>query len=272
MIGTLIVYLLIDAKIVVISSSISHLSQTILGIAHFLYPIQENSFLFPVQILSTKEIGLLDAPGPAILGLHSSLLEDTTDVPSRKYVLVNADLGYMTIMGLEPLPFAAFEAIAEFHDGIVRSVRQKAPAFPAGRILPIVAALILKILGRCIGKSDEYQPFCEFLVAATSGPVDLGPFGMALMHGTVVAALTQVLLGTTPGSELARAAMWPPLFDPLFYATVKWPPPGRGELAQLPVCQTRPPRFSVRAAPPAKRGTTRRSKSVIFFEGFTDIK
>jgi hypothetical protein len=262
-----LIYLFLDVKVFVVSASLSHLSLTLLALAHLLYPLQVHEFMFPVQIVHSKDLRVLEQPGPSILGLHASLLEDLKTLTARKYVLVNADVPYITTFQMEPMPFAVSEAVAEFHDATVRCVRQKAPAFPAGRIAPVIGAFFLKLLGPCIGKSDDYETFCAFLDAARRGPVDLPPFGVALMQGKVTVALTQLLLEEGVAADMMRAAMWPSLFDPLFHVSVKWPPPGTHQLAEMPTAsgQAIRARFSVLGPPGGKkeRLSVRKTKSLI---------
>ncbi|OHS97191.1 hypothetical protein TRFO_36649 [Tritrichomonas foetus] len=95
----LIHYLLHSFKIIVLSSSVKRLTDTVFAINSFFYPLQLNKFLIhTIPLLHRKEKEKIKIDGPCIIGVHTSLIDALDLLSDQKcYIILNADVPYLNV-------------------------------------------------------------------------------------------------------------------------------------------------------------------------------
>jgi hypothetical protein len=171
-VGAIVSSLFADTKVIVISSSFSELSLTTLGLAQLFDALGSGDFAVPVDICCATNTRPLETNGPCLIGLHSSMLDDLKKTSS--YLLVDADVPYVTTVGVEPIPQRVKDATRDYHDRVVQLIVQKRPAFPAG---------MLQI---------EMARFWVVLIAGGPDAAGAG-FSRAVAAGRLAAAVTRTI-------------------------------------------------------------------------------
>jgi hypothetical protein len=210
--ASIITYLFADAKVLVMSSSFSHMSSTIFGIAHVLHPIRSDDIAIPINFVGIKNLRTIEMPGPCLIGVHSSLMDEIKKLQNQRYVIVNADVPYIAPMAIEPMPQQVKDALVEFHERVVQVVLQKDPTFPAMAIAAEMSAFWVTLLGPCLGGQTDFPQFIDTLSKVKKGFAELGPFAWKVAIGKLTDIVFKAL--TAPGDNLLKASMFPATFDP----------------------------------------------------------
>jgi hypothetical protein len=261
MLAAILVYLLVDTKVVLVSASVSHLSFSIFAMAQMLYPIHQDLFLFPVQLIGPNDLKLFEGKGPCLLGLHATGMDCLSGLNGGQYVFVNADVPYLTAVGVEALPEGVIRLAAEFHDLLLDIVKLQKPGFPAACILSALRKLILDVYKQVIGIRPDHMTLCEYLKTVSVLPQPHSePFAIALSTSVITTGFGQLLNEEGPRSLLLKVAMWPADFDPQYRGVIKWPPRSRvlSPEAPGPVARSR---FSVLPVNRRSVSVVQRSKS-----------
>jgi hypothetical protein len=150
-------------------------------------------------------------------------MDEIRKLQNQHYVVVNADVPYMAVTGIEPMPQQIKDALADFHDRVIQVIIQKDPTFPAMAIAAEMAALWVTLLGPCLGGQTEFTPFIETLSKIKKGFAELGPFAWKVAIGKLTDIVFKSL--TAPGDNPIKAAMFPATFDPQNVCAIPPTPP-----------------------------------------------
>lgn len=142
-IGLLAYALLRDQKVVVMSGDFARLSSVAFCVAALMRPLDfsEGKNFFPV--LTKEKIGLLKQSGPAVLGLHLSMIDKLFEVKENT-ILFNADEPFICCLDKSNEEFAEqnfdsmYTTICDFHTKITKLCKAYRIAYPA----PLIAAEI----------------------------------------------------------------------------------------------------------------------------------
>jgi hypothetical protein len=252
LLGTVLVYLLLDSKIIVISGSLSDLSLSIFAMAQMLYPIQQDTFLFPVQLVGHHDPTIQERSGPWIYGIHASAQNFLQNLKPHRYVVVNADVPYLCVTGLDLLSPPIINLIHEFHEVIQNFVAMKTPGFPMDGIFHAIRTLVLKTIEYAIGRSSDYETIFRFFQSLkSSSPPELNPFGKAIVAGKIMKEFDNLLFGKGQKADIMKTVLWPSLFDPEYHGVIKCP--SKSRLVQMPELRdvSNRPRFSL--IPPSRK-------------------
>jgi hypothetical protein len=252
LIGSLLLGLFSNLRIVAVSSSLSRLSTVLLGLSQLLFPFQGICFHFPVKILSANVLKTIRISEPAIFGLHSSLIGEVKELDPEVNGVLNVDLPYLRYPKFDNIPAKFRDAIGTFHTNISNAVVQRAPTFPGDRVHREARKLIVAFLGPCLGGSAEFDQFTEFLSNAQKGYEDLEPFESAIATGTLSREFFRILASRTPESDTMRKAYFPGQAAESDSGIVPFPPPS---LAPAP------PPVQERAVPKHRRTLGSRTRS-----------
>lgn len=121
-----IVAMLLDCRIVVISSNLSHLSDAAFSILSFIYPIEWPLTFIP--ILPQSLFTTLEAPFGYLIGIHSSYSHYLLDID--RYFVVNIDAHYTAVVGMEDFPDRISNFIEERSNTIENILSECSPIFP----------------------------------------------------------------------------------------------------------------------------------------------
>lgn len=125
----LFVAILTERQILLISSQYSLLTSSAEGIVSLLYPLSWAHAYIP--ILPSRLLGVLGAPFPFLLGLHSSLYEENTSSVGGETVKVFLDLDIIDIPQAYPLPALPDTRRAKLVAALEAHVPWYAPALTA---------------------------------------------------------------------------------------------------------------------------------------------
>jgi hypothetical protein len=208
----ILVYLFQDIKILVVSSSLSHISLTLVALAHLFMPLRSDDFFLPFEILNTKTLPILKTLGPGLLGLHSSLLGEVKALNVRRCVFLNADMVYLMPLGVDPPLAEAQAVVCRFHEDVLGSVVMGSPGFPVHLLSITLRHFFRQLLGPCLEPEAALDPF-EASVAG--GKLAGIAAGMLEGGGSRCEVVRSVLREAHPESEVPRvgrfawsATMW----------------------------------------------------------------
>ena len=151
-----IVALLLDCKIIVLSSHIELLGQTIFAILGLIYPLQWQNAFIPLLPSVLEEF--LGSPMAYIIGVHSSmaslLLQETVD----RYFVLNPDCHYSVIIGMDDYPAEILDQIDKSAEDIRAKLSKYKPIFPAHSIQKKIRKFILNVFSTAYGGCDTSGP------------------------------------------------------------------------------------------------------------------
>ncbi|OHT02736.1 hypothetical protein TRFO_30044 [Tritrichomonas foetus] len=140
----LIVAIMLDNKIIVISSSLDMLSRAAYSLLSLIYPLTWPGSFIPIcpEYMST----CLEAPFPYIIGIHSSISEKLLIDSMMCYFAFNVDGHYAVNVGQEDFPPNILKYIDEMAESLKITLSSYAPLFPFLQIQMKIREFIIGIL------------------------------------------------------------------------------------------------------------------------------
>lgn len=141
---SLLIAMLLDLRIIIISSNMSELGNMSFACLALIYPLQwPGSFIpvLPQQIKTT-----LEAPFAYIIGLHSTMADILLTGSIDRYFVINVDAQYCAIVGMDDYPQNILSVVDTFADEIRGLIKLYSPVFPFQLIQKSVRNTVVHVL------------------------------------------------------------------------------------------------------------------------------
>ncbi|OHT11133.1 hypothetical protein TRFO_04097 [Tritrichomonas foetus] len=138
-----IVAMTLDCKIIVVSSDLSKIGETIFALLALVYPLPWPGTFIP--ILPSAITATLEAPFAYIIGIHSSEAEILLSLD--RYFVVNIDAHYATSVGMDDFPPNIMNLITTKSEKIKNLLNQYSPLFPFARFQKKIRSFIRDFFG-----------------------------------------------------------------------------------------------------------------------------
>ena len=128
----LLVAVMLDNKIVVISSCLEKLSKACYSILSLIHPLSWSGSFIP--ICPNSMTTCLDAPFPYIIGIHSTAADDLLKDDYLAYYALNVDCHYVACVGQENLPENIIRYVNAYAKDIKALINRFSPIFPFSQL------------------------------------------------------------------------------------------------------------------------------------------
>jgi hypothetical protein len=154
--------MMLDCRIVVLSSNPEMLGMTAFGILGLVFPLNWPGTFIP--LLPKRLETALEAPFAFIIGVHSTLCKKLLADDFGTYFVVNVDTHDASLVGMDDFPAEMMHEADATGDEIKEMIRAYRPLFPAAEISRKLKEFIIKVLGAIYGTEwntprDMYDVF-----------------------------------------------------------------------------------------------------------------
>ncbi|EAY22351.1 hypothetical protein TVAG_378300 [Trichomonas vaginalis G3] len=144
-----IVATMLDARIIILSSNIELLGQTVFSILALLYPLRWQGTFIP--LLPSVALTALEAPFGYLIGVHSIMASKLLEESVEKYFVMNVDCHYSVVIGMDDFPAEILDLIDIYSNKIREQIAKYKPIFPMMYIQVLVREFMIQIFSTAYG-------------------------------------------------------------------------------------------------------------------------
>ncbi|OHS98647.1 hypothetical protein TRFO_34898 [Tritrichomonas foetus] len=193
-VGRLIVYMVLDFKIIIAGSDVGKVSRCGHALLSAIHPLQWPGVFIPM--LPESMIDTVYAPFPYIIGLHKNLVPQTENELIETHVLMDCDTKTISFYPEEiKIPAKAMKAVESFKKKVVHC------CFDKSQIQKLVHKLVLKAIGAGVGmKPNRPDKMYKNWEKLRNSPKTDGYSFMVSQSQVVLSLMREIENG--PGSEI----------------------------------------------------------------------
>ena len=200
----LIAALMIDCRVIVVSSAPNLLARTCYGILSLVYPISWPGTFIP--LCPEAMLAATEAPFAYIIGVHSSLIERLINDAVDQYLVLNCDTHEGAIVGMDDFPPDVIQECDRVAEDLRELFRTYRGVFPAAEVQLKLRKFILNLIGA------SFSPEVNDPQAIYNGVMErrrmMGEdFGSFLAQSQFIDMMLREALEDE--NEQIRNAMWP---------------------------------------------------------------
>lgn len=200
----LITAVMIDCRIIVVSTSPETLGLTCYGILALLYPLVWPGTFIP--LCPEAMIAAIEAPFSYIIGVHSSLIDRLINDQVDQYFVLNCETHGGAIVGMDDFPMEVLQECDRVAEEIKDLFRTYRGVFPAAEVQIKLRNYMLTILGNLL-ETDFSKPQ-ELYSSIAQRREEIGEdFASFLCHSQFVDGIFKAAL--EEGRTQVQEAMWP---------------------------------------------------------------
>ena len=157
-----LIAIMIDYKIVIMSSSAKTMCDCAMGLLGLVYPLSWSGTFIPVLPKDVLDVvAPFDAPGSCIVGIHSSMCLYLISDESYQYFVLNADAKYSAFIGNSPLANSKTicDLVTKSAESIKQLLKKYSPCFPFQKVQNKIRTFMIKLLATAYGLDvDNIEP------------------------------------------------------------------------------------------------------------------